>query len=320
MRTLPIFILLVLAVVVMPASAALSSGPVVEIVSAQLPKVIIRISNSDKTVPCIIWAPGVSWEWRSKWYSLRRAAGEKVWELRPKLRGFTPNYPKPQVIPAGGSAAFSHDFSDGTWELPKGFTPGDWKYEMRAHLEIRRDMEAHRYGVFTGHVTSVWQNYKGLEVEKAAPPVLDEKRADVEARTDFPMERLLTQLRKWSTGNIPEKESIGDFLGTDFPWGQCECCYYDTHDLVVLLPEQTLLFFRFYNEQAAASRTTIIKGKPLRDVHRDWLPAQETLAEKGGRRLHSILLSKGKEHASVFKVAFDGDGRVDEKRTEELGR
>ncbi|MFN0129217.1 MAG: hypothetical protein ACKV19_21315 [Verrucomicrobiales bacterium] len=292
----------------------------VEITSVQLPKVKIRISNPDQSAPCIIWAPGVSWEEQNKWFSLRPTAGEKVWGLHPKHRIYTVNFPKPEVIPAGKSVDCSYDFSDGTWELPKGFVPGDWKYEIQARLEIIRDDDAHRFGVFTGHVTSAWQNHKGHEVEKAAPPVLDKNRTATETRKDFPWQDLTARLEQWNSGTLPDNQTIGDFLGAKLPWKDCECCYTWPGELVVILPEQGLLSFRFYNDQPAAFKTMRIEGKLKEVVHRDWFPAQSTLTKVRARMLSSIALSKGTEPPLLFRRAFDKEGRVDAEETEILSR
>lgn len=316
----PLLILLFLAAVVTPAAAALSALPVVEITNVQLPNVKIRISNPDQTAPCIIWAPGMSWEEQNKWFSLRRTAGERAWVLHPKQRIYTINFPKPQVIPAGKSVECSYDFSDGTWELPKGFNPDGWKYEVQAHLEIIRDDDAHRFGVFTGHVTSAWLNHKGREVEKAAPPVLDKKRTATETRKDFPWKNLTAHLEQWKSGTLPDKQTIGDFLGAKFPWKDCECCYTWHRELVVILPEQGLLSFRFYNDQPAALKTMKIEGKLREVVHGGWFAAQPTLAKARARMLSSIILSKGTERPLLFRRAFDEEGRVDAEETENLWR
>src|SRR5688572_18974269 len=130
-----------------PLLAALSPIPVVEIISVNLPKVKIRISNPSKTVQCIIWEQGMSWEEQNKWFSLRSSAGGKIWEMHPKPRDYTRNFPAPQRIPAGDSLVFKYDFSDESWALPSGFAPGNWKFDIQAHLQIPRDVDAHRFGV-----------------------------------------------------------------------------------------------------------------------------------------------------------------------------
>ncbi len=320
MRTFRLLCLSFCIIVAAPINAALSPVPVVEIVSVHLPKVKIRISNPDKTAPCIIWAPGMSWEEQNKWFSLRQSATQKVWELHPKQRCYTVNYPRPQTIPAGGSVDCPYDFSDDSWEFPGGFVPGDWKFEIQAHLEILRDVDAHQRGVFIGHMNTGWHNRSGIEVEKAGKSVRDEKHAANETRKDFPLERLTTLLQKWNTGSLPDKQSPGDFFGADFPWENVLCVSEWGHDVSVILPDQRVLRFDFRNELPAAFKMVALEGKPHKVITREWLPAKETLAKTQASEISSIVLTKGAERGLLFQRAFDSKGHIDPKATDELWR
>lgn len=320
MRTIRLLCLLFFVIVAAPLPAALSPVPVVEIVSVHLPKVEIRISNPDKTSPCIIWKPGMSWEEQNKWFSLRQSGGGKVWELHPKQRTYTVNYPRPQIIPPGGSVDCPYDFSDDSWELPKGFVAGDWKYEIQAHLEIPRDVDAHQHGVFIGHVNTGWHDRGGNVVEKTGKSVRDEKHAAIETRKDFPLERFKAKLEMMNTGTLPDKQSLGDFFGADFPWENLLGVSEWGKDVSVILPDQRILRFDFRNELPGAFKTTTIEGKPHKVITRVWLPAKEILAETRASEISSIVLTKGAERGLLFKRAFDSEGRIDQKETEDLWR
>ena len=315
---------LLFSVFISPLPGALSPIPVVTVESVHLPKVEIRISNPSKTEECIIWKEWCSWEEQNKWFSLRAAGGKKVWELHPKLRRYSKNHPEPQSIPPGKSLAFKCDFSDDTWELPKGFAPGNWTFDIQAHLRISRDVDAHRLGVFIGHVTSGWYDRNGREVGKAGKPVQDEVHTAIETRNYFPWERLTARLEKWDSGTLPDKQSIGDFFGADFPWENLKCVYEGGNELVVLLPEQTVLRFRFHDDLPGAYRmySAAKLNRPGKDTFPvltfEWLPAKETLQKTRARLLSSITLPKKTRRDYLFIRAFDKEGRIDKKAEERL--
>jgi len=302
-------LLCLLAFVLVPGllRAALSPVPVVEITKVNLPKVEIRITSPSKTEPCIIWEPGMSWEEQNKWFSLRTAAGGRVWELHPERRDYTRNFPDPQTIPAGKSVECQYDFSDKSWRLPKGFAAGEWKYEIQAHLQIPRGTDAHREGVFIGHVTSAWHNSAGREVEKAGPPQRDEVYAAIETRKDFPKRQLIVQLERWMTGTLPNNQTVGGFLGADFPWGALEGFCSGEEAIVILLPDRQLLTFVFYVDISKNFKPTD-----------HWLPAKDMLAKIPAQRLSHIAASD-RDPDLRFSRFFDEKGRIDQKKTRASG-
>lgn len=290
------------------SGAALSPVPVVEITKVNLPKVEIRIINPSTTQACIIWRPGMSWEEQNKWFSLRTAAGEKVWELHPVPRAYTRNFPAPQAIPPGQSVECKYNLADKSWAIPKDFAAGGWKYEIQAHLQIPRDVESHRFGVFTGHVTSAWHGPNGGVAGNADPPQQDAKHAAIETRDDFPMSRLIMRLEQLTTGTPPDKESLGTFIGTSFPWDSLEGTYEGTQAVVILLPNQQLLRFQFYADIHGAA-----KAGPR------WRRATELLSTRTPR-MKSIVVTRTGEGLPRFRRAFDEKGRIDPKETENLSR
>lgn len=289
-----------------------------------LPKVEIRISNPSKTEECRIWDDGTAWEEQNKWFSLRPGATGKDWELHPKPRDYTArNSPRPQTIPAGKSLVFKYDFSDGWWVLPEGFVPGNWAYEIQAHLRIRFEVDAHRFGIFTGHVASGWHDTAGREVEKPGKLERDQIHAAIEARQDFPWERLTASLEKWDAGTLPGKQSVADYFG-EFPWEKLKCRYIGSGGLYVFLPDEGVLRFCFYVELPDSSRT--VKASTLNKRQKgtikvenlDWLPANDTLQKTPARSLSSIALFRNRERNAEFKRAFDRAGRIDKAMMEDV--
>jgi len=321
-RAMKTLILLILATFTVPLSAALSPTPVVVIESVNLPKVSIRISNPSKTEECRIWDAGISWEEQNKWFSLRPAGGGPVIELHPKIQSYTVNYPRKKVIPAGASVTFSYDLSDkGEWALPKDFKPGQWQFDIQAHLQIPRDVKAHKHGIFIGHVTTGWHDANGHALEAVGKSVRDEKHAAIETRKGFPLHPLTALLEKWNTGTLPDKQSLGDFFGSDFPWENLECVHEDYSSFAVLLPGQAVLSFQFHIELPDAyeivdlSQTYSDRKGLTKVLNATWLPAKDTLQTTPARQLRNITLTQLPARQPLFARAFDRQGRFDKEAT-----
>ncbi|HWB03095.1 MAG TPA: hypothetical protein VG796_08740 [Verrucomicrobiales bacterium] len=316
----PALICLTFFLQVISGFAILSPVPVVTIESIKLPQVELRISNPSKTDECRIWE-GMSWEEQNKWFALRRAGGGKTVEIRRKRESYTMNFPVPRGIPAGGSVILKYNLAGDWWERPKNFAPRDWKFEIQAHLDIPRGIDAHCYGVFMGRVTSPWYNVDGREIEAAGKPVLDERMAAIESRKDFPWDQLIALLEKWNAGTLSDKKSLADFFGSDFSWDGLEACH-SGNAWRVALPEQGTLEFTFH-----ISLPPLEKQFPPEKVrygyHGNWVDAADALQKTRARLVRRIVLTRRTNRftgslttdSPLFRRAFDWKGRIDPKAT-----
>ncbi|HWB06528.1 MAG TPA: hypothetical protein VG796_26120 [Verrucomicrobiales bacterium] len=304
MNTRPLFCLLFVLLLASPLRAAVSPVPVVTLEKVNLPKVTVRISNPDKTTECRIWAFGNSWEEQNKWFSLRTSAGDKVAELHPQIRCYTVNFPRSQSIPAGGFATFEYDLSDNSqdgWNCPRNFVPGKWDFEIRAHLEIPREVDAHRHGVFIGEVTSPWYNTSGRETGPANKSRPDASEAAIEGVKKFPWKRLVDSIEKWQTTTLPDNQSLGDFFGADFPWDRIQTHLDTAHEgctLAVLLPDHGLMSLEFRSEQHALTKR-FKKEHGWPHSHYGWIDAKSILAITPAAQIQNIQLERGLKGVSA---------------------
>jgi hypothetical protein len=116
------------------------------------------------------------------------------------------------------------------------------------------------------------------------------------------------RLEQVTTGTLPDKESLGAFIGTSFPWNSLEGTYEGAQALVILLPNQQLLRVQFYTDIREAA-----KAGPR------WRRATELLSTRA-LRMKSIVLTGTGDGPLAFRRAFDQKGKIDPNETENLSR
>jgi hypothetical protein len=117
--------------------------------------VVTNISNQ----PQRIWREWCSWGYFDLDFELTDQGG-KTWKAKKKPANWTRNFPSYQILEPHDSLVIEVEFANpDTWEGFPHLTGDSQTLKMRAFFEIHPDEETKKFSVWTGRVTSQFEDY-----------------------------------------------------------------------------------------------------------------------------------------------------------------